>query len=612
MVDTLEVDTFEPDPLILDSISVRHFRSLYDLGPISLQSGLTVIAGQNDGGKSAFLDSLSFLLDKKSVDKDDRWTSCQESDEIVVQGTFYHLSDTKRETPFKVRARQCPPSNKVLETAELVHNVIGANVSAMSVASLKECMSNNDIAYLSGDLKADLVAKVKHWISARPIGEFSETWRTSTAKEIARLPTLLLFSTQSNLDPEIAIQNVVRAQSKVLLQDNEFRGPLVEIQSRLDAKLQTRTKHLEEHIKRHCRDIDQVAITAQYAFDSVSPTTSVAITQSGQGGAAGQTVSINKMGDGRRRRVNLAVYEASMEVLRAPETFQNSYIVVYDEPDTHMDYAAQRRLFSTLQSQSEISGVQVVVTTHSKNFIDSVQLDQIVNFKLDNQFKTVVSRLSSSTDQAERAFQGDIYLGLGFRNSILLDDRCFLVVEGPTEQYALPLLYQNHAGKSMAASGVHVVHSGGEGAMDVFLQRLKNEWQRRVFMLLDMDIRTPKRLNAINNIGLLENKEAFFIGITEFEDAFCDDIWVYALSRFHPVDVGQSDWVAGDVTTLRNSFKFSDSLLSLVNTKSKVRGFTTKPHLGISVANACIELQHLPPVLDHLFTELLSVNADIL
>jgi hypothetical protein len=119
-----------------------------------------------------------------------------------------------------------------------------------------------------------------------------------------------------------------------------------------------------------------------------------------------------------------------------------------------------------------------------------------------------------------------------------------------------------------------------------------------------MDMKTPRRLGSIATIGLVENKDAFFIGTKELEDAFCDDVWAHALQKFHPVDSGQPQWQPADISSLRSKSKFSDSLVDLVNSRCPSRGSASKPDLGISVANACIELSHIPPVLTDLFSEL--------
>ena len=55
----------------LNSFSVSGFRSLTEVAAIPVRKP-TILAGHNDGGKSALLDALAFLLGKHALAEDDR------------------------------------------------------------------------------------------------------------------------------------------------------------------------------------------------------------------------------------------------------------------------------------------------------------------------------------------------------------------------------------------------------------------------------------------------------------------------------------------------------------------------------------------------------------
>ena len=57
--------------MFLNNFTVRGFRSLTDVAEIPI-SGPTILAGHNDGGKSAVLTALAFLLGKYSLVEEDR------------------------------------------------------------------------------------------------------------------------------------------------------------------------------------------------------------------------------------------------------------------------------------------------------------------------------------------------------------------------------------------------------------------------------------------------------------------------------------------------------------------------------------------------------------
>src|SRR5581483_4528675 len=67
-------------PFSLAEVTIKRFRSLYDIGPIRLQEGLTIVTGENDGGKSATIDAIAFLLNAMACDDGDhsQWATDDE------------------------------------------------------------------------------------------------------------------------------------------------------------------------------------------------------------------------------------------------------------------------------------------------------------------------------------------------------------------------------------------------------------------------------------------------------------------------------------------------------------------------------------------------------
>lgn len=51
---------------------------------------------------------------------------------------------------------------------------------------------------------------------------------------------------------------------------------------------------------------------------------------------------------------------------------------------------------------------------------------------------------------------------MGLKNSILLHERCFLVVEGDTEMNALPGLFYKLYGMQLQAAGICLVNGEGD------------------------------------------------------------------------------------------------------------------------------------------------------
>jgi hypothetical protein len=362
-----------------------------------------------------------------------------------------------------------------------------------------------------------------------------------------------------------------------LLQSDKYSPRLAEIEKELVAELSEILRFVEDRIQIHCEDLDAVDILPTYDFSKAAPSTGVQFLRNAQ------PIDYSKVGEGRQRKTTIAVYEADLDALKS-EHQSVSHILVYDEPDSHLDYVSQKRIGRLLEEQASLPNVQVVVATHSRNLIDYVPLESVLSFSLNGELRTSASSLASSEHQAEVAFQSELYVSLGLSNSTLLDDRVFLLVEGATEMHVFPILYQMVVGRSMVASGVQLLNFGGSGNTHLFVDQLRNSWHKSVVAIMDEDAR--RRYGAkFENLGLTEEVDLFYIGKKELEDEFSDDIWIRTLNRAYPLS-DNSLWTAEDLLGPRNSPKFSSGLYNLVCSRSGMDGFT-KADLGREVAVTC-------------------------
>ena len=166
--------------------------------------------------------------------------------------------------------------------------------------------------------------------------------------------------------------------------------------------------------------------------------------------------------------------------------------------------------------------MQVVVATHSVNLIDTVTLQSLRHFRLEGP-RTRVDIPSDYGDGDESAFVDDLASGLGMRNSVLLSEKCFLVVEGPTEERALLILFKEVTGETLAGAGITLVNTDGAGSVRRLVEVLISKLKRSVVVLVDEDARhSPGRINEewLSEMQLTEGTNGFFTGTKEFEDAF--------------------------------------------------------------------------------------------
>ena len=76
-------------------------------------------------------------------------------------------------------------------------------------------------------------------------------------------------------------------------------------------------------------------------------------------------------------------------------------ILAFDEPDLHLDYEAQKRIYEVIE-QYVNKGIQVIVATHSINLINRVSLECINCYsKQSSQLESKIECFTPATDDQE-------------------------------------------------------------------------------------------------------------------------------------------------------------------------------------------------------------------
>jgi hypothetical protein len=315
-------------------------------------------------------------------------------------------------------------------------------------------------------------------------------------------------------------------------------------------------------------------------------------------GREGSTpVPLANSGAGRRRLVNLAVWEWSSLVLGSDAPTAHEIVIAYDEPDTHLDYGRQRALMDLLRSQSQQAGISMVVATHSLNLIDRVDIRDVAHFRLENGL-TVVERLFDDADAEISLFLADLASAMGFRNSVLLHEQCFLIVEGDTEHQAFPRAFRLATGVALQSAGVVLINAGSNNAVLDVASHLKSRG-RTVHMMLDRDTKSAdstKRIyqpNRLRGKGFVPEVDVTYLGVVELEDMFCDEVWA-ATSNDHWPRKDARPWEPSDFTQFRDGGKFSQRVHNMLQADCDGAPRTKVDLVGTIVADATGE-DELPP-----------------
>lgn len=228
--------------------------------------------------------------------------------------------------------------------------------------------------------------------------------------------------------------------------------------------------------------------------------------------------AFEEFGTGEQQVLLMAFAKAFMQTFGS-----GSIVLALEEPEAHLHPLAQRWLKEYIYDLCD-GGIQVIISTHSADFIDPGNLEGAVRVWKDNQGITDVVQLSPQdlVDQCvamgvpsskvseigiSRFYQAKLNSEItkGFFASKIL------LVEGPTETQALPI-YFKRAGFSPSAAGLEIIGCGGKGNIPS-LYRLFTAFRIDCFCLFDGD---ESKCNNKELAGLL-GISSMNLGTSSFE-----------------------------------------------------------------------------------------------
>ncbi|MEV7383297.1 ATP-dependent nuclease [Streptomyces lydicus] len=625
----------------LSSFAVSGFRSLTDIADIPV-SKPTILAGHNDGGKSAVLDALAFLVGARKLEHDDR-TYVQQPDAAnvssfgqrcvttAVSGTFTLdiWEQTTFELPAQIKLRRMAGDDLVARLelfGPLADDERLRDLSVYLVPGLKDLVGELGLKPAS-QRRADLEAALRTYAVEH---SSAEGWHSAPAGLDKRMPRLLPFDGKSSR-PDDAVKTALTGRFQAHMADPELTGRLHELEDDVKDRLRIDAKSLCDHIRTRCPDLEEVFVEPEISFGQGFRSAPLRLSRT-----AGEVMGLERAGLGRNRRVSLAVWEWTSELLadeensapslgvtdeESPEPPPVQSIVVYDEPDTHLDYHHQRKIMQLIREQSALPHVNVMVATHSMNLIDGVDISDVVHLKLE-EHRTVMERLGAGVvgEDIDRHL-GLIAAAVGLRNSVLLHERCFLAVEGETEQRAFPLLFRLCEGLSLQAAGIALwACFNNEGALH--LARYLAQHGRTLMLVVDADSRNvrksifkPAKLTEF--FGATAPEFVKFIGepepgqpgaeqFNELEEIFTDALWAKTANKIWPRP-GPA-WAPDDFTALRGTGKFSARVQELLQ-ESSPAGPGGKPEMMYELAMALDDPSDVPEQLRMVFRELRRLGA---
>ena len=231
--------------------------------------------------------------------------------------------------------------------------------------------------------------------------------------------------------------------------------------------------------------------------------------------------SFEELGSGEQQTLIMAFVKAYMETFNS-----ENFILIIEEPEAHLHPIAQRWLKKYIYAMCK-SGIQVIISTHSPEFIDANNIEGLVKvFKNDGETKTI--QLTSKDLCAKCVELGAPSDKITEKNIIPFYSACLsykqlkglfaqkiLLVEGDTEELSLQYYFER-VNFNLEANGIEIVKCQGKNNILKYY-RFFRAYNYRCFCLFDGDEEKGKSSNMpfITLFGidaLSQNDNDFNIG----------------------------------------------------------------------------------------------------
>lgn len=614
----------------LKRLFVKNFKGYKEINDL-LFDDLTTLIGENDSGKTTITEFLSLMINNeqpqkehfyKYINKDDKEVTAQE-----IEGVIEFELDEKEQKLLKdysynenklIIKKNCTlESNKIQIYSEVFKDERLYKYKKFTTNQLKEILEEYNIASEVNNNEKRKEA-IEKYINNNTSIEKISAWKEIKFLEIQKhLPQIIRYGAEEYNNPDLLIYKTLqevfinevyekKEDGSKIIKNEQLRDML----DRVSDVLQDATKDLLPIAQNLNSNIKNINVIPQIDISSGLKKTPITIQ-----GINGVETYLNNFGLGTKKRMFMAIMEWTSKIIK-----DNSNIIrIYDEPDNNLHIEAQRKLFKTIKAGCNSNG-QAIICTHSPFIIDVTPIESIRIVGKDQIGNKVIQSLNNMDNEVKN-FIDKICREVGISNSHIFLEKCFILVEGRSEQNFINIAYEKIFKSSLLEDGIVIINIDGNGSAITALKVLLQNGKDNVLLVLDNDSTCMQGEGVKTTLKGIIGEEAtekfiknniIFVGEKEFEDCFSNE---YIAKVINLAGYSKSEnelWSKEDIGSLRVKDKFSDEIKNLINRNrdKKVMDFKflTKPLLG-ELLGRYIELEYMPYQLLNILLEARKISG---
>ncbi|MED1409790.1 ATP-dependent nuclease [Bacillus paramycoides] len=455
--------------MYISDVKILNYRSFSEFN-VSLNEGLSIIIGENNVGKSNFLEALGLIfnsnysLRKRTLQQEDFWNG------LVIQGTWPEITieatlngiETENELAITSRwlTRNSGEAKLTYKYKPKANISVSAPLDATPISKIQLPLHEYEWIIYGGERETldtfdfNMLSK----FGVEYVGALRDA-NTELKKSSGQLQRIL-----KNFD--LGEEELHKISKKIdELNEQIMQGREIQkVQSDINEHLGKITGTMRQRVKIQMGESD---------YDALLKDLKVLI-----GSNEDRIHSVDMNGLGYNNLLYISLLLTQYTAIKEKRNQNHDYVfplLIVEEPEAHLHSHLQKFLANYFFNQKVVG--QVIMTTHSSHVSSHAELDSLVVFYKGNN-KTLSKRVGTIFDtnkKEESDYKRYLERWLDATKSDIFFGRKVLLVEGIAERLLIPkffsMLQKGHVGedKTLESEGISIISVDGV-AFRPFLQ----------------------------------------------------------------------------------------------------------------------------------------------